>query len=136
MIKFKFNCRYISSVVIVNKRCLCSSSKPNPFNKIPGPKGPFNFGTIFTEYRSTSGKYNWDRLDKTGLKKYQEYGPIVREKMLPGVYVVWLFDPTDIAAVLNDSRTGDYPQRRSHLALEHYRKSKPEIYRTGGLLPT
>lgn len=56
--------------------------------------------------------------------------------MIPGVPVVWCFDPVDIAAVLNDSAPGAYPQRTSHLALQHYRLNRPHVYRTGGLLPT
>lgn len=31
---------------------------------------------------------------------------------------------------------GKYPQRRSHLALEKYRLDRPNVYNTGGLLPT
>lgn len=55
--------------------------------------------------------------------------------MLPGVDIVWLFDPKDIALILNDA-PGNFPRRRSHLALEKYRTDRPHIYRTGGLLPT
>lgn len=31
---------------------------------------------------------------------------------------------------------GQFPSRRSHLALEHYRKSQEKLYACGGLLPT
>ena len=33
------------------------------------------------------------RLHHTGLAKYQKYGSVVREEILPGVNVVWLFHP-------------------------------------------
>ena len=33
------------------------------------------------------------RLHKAGLAKYKEFGPVVREEVLPGVNVVWLFHP-------------------------------------------
>lgn len=56
--------------------------------------------------------------------------------MVPGVDVVWLFDPNDISKVLNNSGPGMYPQRKSHLGLEKYRKDRPHIYNSGGLLPT
>lgn len=56
--------------------------------------------------------------------------------MVPGVDVIWLFDPNDISKVLNNSGPGLYPQRKSHLGLEKYRKDRPHIYNTGGLLPT
>lgn len=70
------------------------------------------------------------------MAKYLEYGPIVKERYLPGVNAVYLFDPDDINQVLNEKGPGVFPQRRSHLALLKYRKDKPEVYKTGGLLPT
>lgn len=69
------------------------------------------------------------------MSKYEEFGPIVCERMLPGVSVVFVYDPDDIAQIFNEG-SSDYPRRRSHLALEKYRKDRPEIYRTSGLLPT
>lgn len=82
------------------------------------------------------GTYNWNELHRIGLEKYLTWGPIVREKIVPDVNVVWLFDPNDIAKVLNESGPGVYPQRKSHLALEKFRKDRPHIYKSGGLLPT
>lgn len=82
------------------------------------------------------GTYKWDELHRIGLEKYSKWGPIVREKIVPDVTVVWLFDPNDIAKVLNDSSPGVYPRRKSHLALEKYRKDRLHIYKSGGLLPT
>lgn len=105
------------------------------FSEIPGPNGPFKFGTILN-YLPIVGTYKWDELHKNGLKNLKMYGSLVREKLLPGVYILWIFDPKDIAVVVNESSPGVYPRRRSHLALEKYRKNKPDIYRTGGLLPT
>lgn len=55
--------------------------------------------------------------------------------MLPGVSIVWLYDPNNIAQIFNDG-PGNYPCRRSHLAVEKYRKDRPKIYNCGGLLPT
>lgn len=82
------------------------------------------------------GKYTFDEVHKSGFDKYQKYGDIVREHILPGVDIVWLFDPHDIAKVLNNTGPTMYPQRKSHLALEKYRKDRPHIYKTAGLLPT
>lgn len=62
------------------------------------------------------------------------YGPIVREEIVPKVNLVWLFKPEDIETLFRVE--GKYPHRRSHLALEKYRLDKPNIYNTGGLLPT
>lgn len=82
------------------------------------------------------GTYSWGEIHKAGFIKYQKWGPIVKERMVPGVDVVWLFDPNDISKVLNNSGPGMYPQRRSHLGLEKYRQDRPHIYKTTGLLPT
>ena len=35
-------------------------------------------------------------LSVLGLDKYREFGPVVRETVLPGTDIVWLFDPKDI----------------------------------------
>lgn len=70
------------------------------------------------------------------MEKYLKYGDIVKERMIPGVDIIWLFDPNDMAKVLNTTGPDMYPQRKSHLALEKYRKDRPHIYKTGGLLPT
>lgn len=82
------------------------------------------------------GKYTWDAVHKSGIEKNAKYGDIVKERMMPGVDVIWLFDPNDIAKVLNNFGPDMYPQRKSHLGLEKYRKDRPHIYKTGGLLPT
>lgn len=131
-----------------------------PFAEMPGPRGPLGLGSIFNytpwfgmlSFREflfapyfkslafhRSGPYSWERLHSAGLAKYTAFGPCVRETMVPGVHVVWLFDPVDIARVFADGdapRCGHYPQRTSHLALQKYRSDRPHVYRTGGLLPT
>uniref|UniRef100_W8CDG2 Cytochrome P450 302a1, mitochondrial n=1 Tax=Ceratitis capitata TaxID=7213 RepID=W8CDG2_CERCA len=103
-----------------------------PFKDIPGPRGPFGLGILY-QYLPLIGRYSWLELHKAGRDKYEQYGPIVRETMIPGEDIVWLYDPNDIATLLNER---DFPQRRSHLALEKYRKDRPHIYRSAGLLPT
>lgn len=89
---------------------------------------------LITKFR-LQGKYKIDRLYENSVKRYEEYGPIVCERIVPGLSVLWLFDPNDIAEVYREE-PGDYASRRSHMALEKYRKDRPDIYRTGGLLPT
>jgi ecdysteroid 25-hydroxylase CYP302A1 len=81
-----------------------------------------------------AGKYNFERLHHNGQKKLQEYGPIVREEIVPGVFLVWVFTPSDIENVFRNE--GRYPERRSHLALEKYRNDHLNVYNSGGLLPT
>lgn len=81
-----------------------------------------------------AGEYSFDRLHRTGLKKYQQFGPIVREEIVPGVNLLLLFRPEDIEQMYQVE--GKYPSRRSHTALQFYRLNKPQVYKNGGLLPT
>ncbi len=103
-----------------------------PFHAIPGPKSWPLIGCLH-EYSITK-KYNFLKLHKNGLKKYLEYGPIVKEEIVPGVNILWIFDCADIKAMF--AAEGRYPSRRSHLALNKYRKDRPNLYNNGGLLPT
>uniref|UniRef100_A0A182NIJ1 Cytochrome P450 n=1 Tax=Anopheles dirus TaxID=7168 RepID=A0A182NIJ1_9DIPT len=105
------------------------------FDEVPGPRGPLGLGNLY-QYIPGIGRYSFDELHRCGEDKYRQYGPIVRETMVPGQDIVWLYDPDDIATVLDDRTPGMYPSRRSHTALEKYRKDRPNVYRTAGLLPT
>lgn len=61
---------------------------------------------------------------------YKRYGTFVREE--PGIRVLHIYEPEVIEAMFRqDDR---YPGRKSHIAMEHYRLSKPLVYNTGGLL--
>ncbi|CAO1322094.1 unnamed protein product [Diamesa hyperborea] len=104
------------------------------FEEIPGPKGVLGIGNFYN-YFKYFGNYSWDRLHECGFDKNAKYGDIVCERIVPGVEVVWLFDPNDISKIFNDG-TGNFPCRRSHLALKKYRDDRPNVYRTAGLLPT
>jgi len=81
-----------------------------------------------------AGEYSFERLHHNGQQKLQEFGPIVREEIVPGVPLLWVFTPSDIEKVFRYE--GRYPERRSHLALQKYRSDHPDIYNSGGLLPT
>ena len=98
---------------------------------MPGPAPWPLLGTLPYYW---SGHYSWDRLHTTGLTKYREFGDCVRETILPGVCVVWLFQPRDIRAMFKAE--GRDPSRRSHTALAHLRLSQPQYYNCPGLLPT
>nr|CAD7394250.1 unnamed protein product [Timema cristinae] len=80
------------------------------------------------------GEYKMDRLHHNGFRKLRLFGPLVREELLPGINVVWVFTPEDIEQVFRAE--GRYPERRSHLALAKCRRDRPHVYNTGGLLPT
>ena len=68
------------------------------------------------------------------MRLYRQYGPIVRQKILPGVNMVHLFDPADIATIANDFSKKDFPRRDDHFALIKYKEDRPEIYSNAGLL--
>ncbi|XP_055606227.1 cytochrome P450 302a1, mitochondrial [Uranotaenia lowii] len=131
----RFKCCSFATKLKNEIRIASFCSAPKPFDAIPGPRGPFGMGNLY-QYLPGIGNYSFDALHQSGLDKYQRYGPIVRETMVPGHDIVWLYDPQDIATVLNDSTPGVYPKRRSHLALAKYRRDRPNVYRTVGLLPS
>ncbi|XP_046450479.1 cytochrome P450 302a1, mitochondrial-like isoform X1 [Daphnia pulex] len=108
-----------------------STKEMKPFGSIPGPKPLPVVGNI---WRYAIGQYSFDQLHVTGLKKYLQFGPIVREEILPGVNLLLLYRPEDIERM--HQVEGRYPSRRSHTALEFYRLQRPHIYNSGGLLPT
>ncbi|XP_063698793.1 cytochrome P450 302a1, mitochondrial [Culicoides brevitarsis] len=120
--------RFRSSTEVCSETAV---SDAKPFEDVPGPKG-------FTFFQYLTGKYSWDKMHEGCMAKYQKYGSIVRERILPTkeATIVYLFDPDDIAKVLNEKGPGLYPRRQSHLALKKFRKDRSGIYNTGGLLPS
>nr|QLI62179.1 cytochrome P450 30 [Streltzoviella insularis] len=101
------------------------------FDDIPGPKSYPVIGTLY-KYFPFIGDYNAETLDKNAWLNWRRYGGLVRES--PGVKLLHVYDPDNIEAVFRqDDR---HPARRSHLAMQHYRLSKPQVYNTGGLLST
>ncbi|KAK3924680.1 Bifunctional glutamate/proline--tRNA ligase [Frankliniella fusca] len=101
-----------------------------PFQEIPGPTSLPIIGTF---YLYALGVYSYEKPYESGIKKYSKYGPIVREETLPGQNTVLIFDPEDIKQLILYETTS-YPCRKRHLALEKFRKSRPLIYCSGGLL--
>ena len=86
-----------------------------------------------TKKKSVGSSWKFDTWHINGLLKYQQFGKIVSEEIVPGTKIVWLFDPEDIKTLfLNENK---YPERRSHLALEFYRL-RNDSYKNGGLIPT
>ncbi|XP_074102939.1 cytochrome P450 302a1, mitochondrial [Cotesia typhae] len=107
---------------------------PRPFEDIPGPKSLPIIGTLY-KYLPYIGEYNFNKLHKNGFKKLSKYGPLVKEEIVPGVNIVWVFRPEDIAEIFK-AEVGKHPERHSHLALLKYRKDRSHVYNSGGLLPT
>ena len=76
-----------------------------------------------------------NKLHVSGMKKYKKYGPLVREEIVPGETILYVFRPEDIAEVFK-ADAGRHPDRSSHKALYKYRKDRPHLYSTSGLLTT
>ncbi|XP_046960949.1 cytochrome P450 302a1, mitochondrial [Vanessa cardui] len=101
------------------------------FEDIPGPKSYPVIGTLY-KYLPYLGDYDAEALDNVALLNWRRYGGLVKE--VPGVRLLHIYEPELIEAVFRQKER--YPARRSHVAMLHYRLSKPEIYNTGGLLST
>ncbi|CAL7949211.1 unnamed protein product [Xylocopa violacea] len=108
--------------------------QPRPFSDIPGPKSLPIIGTLY-KYLPFIGEYSFTKMYDSGKKKLKQFGPLVREEILPNVNVVWIYRPEDIAEIFK-AESGLHPERRSHLALLKYRKDRKDLYNTGGLIPT
>ncbi|XP_072940488.1 cytochrome P450 302a1, mitochondrial [Epargyreus clarus] len=118
--------------------CVNKSTSQNPdineplnFNEIPGPKCYPVIGTLY-KYWPLIGDYDAETLDKNAWLNWRRYGGLVRE--MPIVRLLHVYEPELIEVVLRQNDR--YPARRSHLAMLHYRLSKPDVYNTGGLLST
>lgn len=77
------------------------------------------------------GKYTFKELTETTMKKYQEYGPIVRDDII-NRRAVWMFDPHDIQIVFRND--GKEPERQGLDSLRVYKSMNKEAFGDGGLL--
>ena len=59
------------------------ASNIKSFISIPGPKSYPLIGTLGSYFLTK--KYQFDRLHWNGKKKFEEFGPIVREEIVPGI---------------------------------------------------
>ncbi|XP_070169036.1 cytochrome P450 302a1, mitochondrial [Polyergus mexicanus] len=109
-------------------------NEPKPFEDIPGPRSLPVIGTLY-KYLPFIGEYSFVKLDMNGLLKLKRYGSLVREEIIPGESIVWVFRPEDIAKIFK-AEAGLHPKRRSHLALLKYRTDRSNIYNNGGLIST
>ena len=49
-----------------------------------------------TTYLYSNGTYSWDTLHKNAFDRFKQFGPIIREDLLPGITIVHLFNVEDI----------------------------------------
>ncbi|GFT88891.1 probable cytochrome P450 49a1 [Nephila pilipes] len=103
------------------------------FDEMPGPK-PLPFIGNLWRYFPVIGNYSFERLHKTYAKMYEEYGPIVKEKVFGDRILVHAFKPDDMWKVYDSC--GNIPIRISHRALAKYRRARPHLYSGPGLFPS
>lgn len=154
----KFHVRRFCST---NLKHVDATIQPKPFEDIPGPRSLPVIGTLykylpyigkhnsiakiiwfiwktiwFIEHKMWhAGEYSFTKLHTNGFLKLKRYGPLVREEIVPGESIIWVFRPEDVAEIFK-AEAGLHPERKSHLALLKYRKDRRDVYNTGGLLPT
>ncbi|KAF2346613.1 Cytochrome P450 [Trinorchestia longiramus] len=119
-------------------RVFCRSynkgKKLKAFKDIPGPTALPVIGSTWKYMLPGTKRYNPERLHEAAHMKYEEFGPLVRETLPGGSGLLSVFDPEDVKSFLQQTRL--QPDRRSHLALQHYRLQRPHMYSSGGLLPS
>ena len=54
-----------------------------------------------TTYLYSNGTYSWDTLHQNAFENFKQFGPIVREDLLPGVTIVHLFNHQDIKTLFH-----------------------------------
>ncbi|GAB6023689.1 hypothetical protein CHUAL_008451 [Chamberlinius hualienensis] len=99
---------------------------------IPGPAVWPIIGTNWTFYPIIGKGYDQDRLHEVFLSKFREYGPVIKEVHKKQA-IVSIYNPEDIFKVLYSSQKD--PTRLSHYALLHFRRSRPDLFASGGLVP-
>ena len=101
-------------------------ASPKPFKEIPSPRGYPFIGTAL-DY---AGK-NMDKMHVIMRNRYDEYGPIYREKLFPGMpEQVVIFDPDDVETVFRAD--GEWPNRPE--GGEVFRKVRKEAALDPGIL--
>lgn len=79
------------------------------------------------------GDYNFDKIHLSYGKMYEQFGPIVKEKIFGDRTIIHVFDPHDMRVVYESA--GYRPYRLSHRALAKYRMERPHLYSGPGLFP-
>ncbi|CAL8071393.1 unnamed protein product [Orchesella dallaii] len=97
------------------------------YNCIPGPKSYPLLGSV-PNYFPLIGKYDPTNVVKSGIIKFHEFGPIIKESFF-GQEIVFLYDPADIETLFRQGSNN----RRSHITLAHIRKASQD-HINGGIL--
>ena len=91
---------------------------------LPGPISLPIVGTTWTFFIGAKGKTLGKRILKVQEKHANKYGRIYRSQM-PGITIISLSDPADIAKVLRSEPK--YPERLQFPVLDYYREKRQKI---------
>ncbi|XP_054722757.1 probable cytochrome P450 301a1, mitochondrial [Uloborus diversus] len=119
-----------ASTVLLDAVSVEALNKAKPFQEIPGPKSLPLIGNIH-RYLPGIGEYSKSKWHEAQRMKFQQYGPIVREQMVPGVNFVHLYDPKDMEVVSRNE--GKFPKREFFVGMKTLRERNPEMYSTVGV---
>lgn len=98
--------------------------KTKPFSEIPGPLRLPVFGTTWTFFVGTKGQPLGKRFYEIQAENVKKYGKVFRNK-LPGVEIISLSDPADVAKLLRSDPK--YPERLDFPSLNFYREKRKKI---------
>ena len=102
-----------------------AAKKPiKTISDLPGPISLPIIGTTWTLFVGAKGQPFRKRMLTSQLDNVKKYGKIFRAK-LPGVTIVCVADPADVAKVLRSEPK--YPKRVSIPVLEYYREKRQKI---------
>lgn len=108
------------------------STKLRSIDELPGPGPSIPFLGTSWIYLPIVGRYRLESLHEANVDKYRCYGKIFREEFQWGVPFVQVYDPVDIATVLRSQ--GRFPLRPVNEAAVLFRKSRPDVYGSVGLV--
>ncbi|KAL9957728.1 hypothetical protein ACROYT_G034664 [Oculina patagonica] len=91
---------------------------------LPGPVSLPVIGTVWTLFIGTKGEPLGKRFLPMLIEDVKNYGKIFRKQM-PGIEIVSLADPADVAKVLRAEPK--YPQRLQFPILDYYREKRQKI---------